>query len=298
MISNLCNEFLFSQNRRLYSQVGISFNFGSKINRLGVVTYFGGYTNFFQANMGLRVFYNFNTYGPSNTGLELQTSIGILFGYGKIKSQTQNFYSSVSNHTQYNNSCAYVWNYYFDKQQTSQPTGIVSFEFGNFQIIHENDLFGHSSVDKYRTAAIKLAYTDSVLRFAINVEMWTGDTKAQPRVRNTDYPARAGYIDMSDAPFAQHSSGILSFQFDYALPYQQVIRLESGLDSEKVRHVLQNKIIHDWVFIPKGWLSNDSYNLHVPMLDTNHEQYLFKPEQEIKKARVYMNFSGNPGVFY
>lgn len=288
----------FSQNEDYFTGAGLSVNFGTKINRIGICFWGGGFRKFVQVNSGLRVFYNISTYGPSLKGFELQAYLGLVLAYGKEKAQPSNFYTSVSNQTLYKNSVAFAYNYYLDQQKTSQPTGLICLEFNNFQVLHENDLFGHSGQDKFRTAAIKLVYTDSLFRFAINSEMWTGDSKHQPRISDSEYPSRAGYIDMSNASYGNFSNGILSFQIDYALPYKQVVRAETGIDSEKVRHILQNRIIHDWIFVPKKVLPPESYNLHIPMLDSNSNQYLFKKEQQVEKGEFFINFSTNAGVFY
>ncbi len=294
--SNCFCSLLYTQE--YFIAYGVSFNCGTKINRLGLFVQGGLVADYFQLNIGCRTYYNLSTFGPSKPGFELQTNAGVLFGYGGLRKRASKFYSSIENQTLYKNSIAFSYNYYFDKQNTSQPTGLLALEFSKFSIWHENDLFGKSAADKYRTAAFKFAYTDTVFRLAVNVKMWTGDTKGQPRVRNNSYPARAGYIDMSEETFGSFSHGILSLQADYALPYSQFARIDMGIDSEKVRHVFQNKIIHDWIFIPENWLKPESYNLHIPMLDKNGRQYLFNSDQQIENTQFYINFSGNPGLFY
>jgi len=89
----------------------------------------------------------------------------------------------------------------------------------------------------------------------------------------------------------------LSLQIDQYLPYyNQIARLNIGVDSEKVRHTIQNKLIHDQYYINRKLIKRPQK--HFPMLDKNGGQFIFKEGQEIRPASIYFNLGLNSGVFY
>jgi hypothetical protein len=68
------------------------------------------------------------------------------------------------------------------------------------------------------------------------------------------------------------------------------------VDSEKVRHIVQNRFIHDMDYLPEQWVATE--NPHVPMRDADGGQYLFKEGQTLKPAEPFLEFSMNPSLFY
>ena len=67
-----------------------------------------------------------------------------------------------------------------------------------------------------------------------------------------------------------------------------------GVDAEQIRHAVQNRYMHDELFLPKKW--RDKNNHHFPMIDTKVQQYLYKPEQKVRKTKIYFNTFLNPDV--
>ncbi len=49
-------------------------------------------------------------------------------------------------------------------------------------------------------------------------------------------------------------------------------------------------------FIPKKW--NKVENLHIPMIDREGNQYLYRKEQKIKKPKLFLNSYLSPNIFY
>ncbi len=98
------------------------------------------------------------------------------------------------------------------------------------------------------------------------------------------------------ASYGNYSNGLLSLQVQQDLGYGQSVRADAGIDAEQVRHVFQNKLIHDFAFIPAKWVNPKSS--HVPMLDTEGNPYLFQPKQEVRKPTPYFNLAANPSMFY
>jgi hypothetical protein len=103
-------------------------------------------------------------------------------------------------------------------------------------------------------------------------------------------------MDTTGAVYRKTSGGMLSAQFRYNAGYLQNVQANVGVDAEQIRNAVQNKFIHDMRFIPKKW--NKSHNCHLPMLDEQGEQYLFRPGQKIRKPRPYLNLYANANVFY
>ena len=49
-------------------------------------------------------------------------------------------------------------------------------------------------------------------------------------------------------------------------------------------------------FIPAKWLKTK--NLHLPMLDKKGLPYLYQKDQQVKKSKLYYQFSLNDNDFY
>lgn len=274
---------------------GIVIALGNKFDRIGINI--NGYylKNNFQFNPGLRVYINFKNLGPKKQYAEANISLGVVYGYGKTNSDTNLFLSSISNQTKRKNSIGYSFNYYFNAIGTSQQTGIISFEFNQISFIAENDLFARSRLDQFRTGAFLLQYRNENYQYGINSTLFTGRMGA--KIKDDSYPYSRIYKDTTDGKYAQHSHGLLSLQFQYVFPNSfQKTQASIGADSEKIRHAVQNRFIHDMVFLPKSWRKKDA--AHIPMLDENGNQFLYKQNQKVKPASVYYNLFLNPGLFY
>jgi len=277
--------------------VGVCLTFGSHVNRLGVVAkaYYAG--SQFQANTELGVHYNFSAFGPPLAGPEARASLGGVFAWGDTDVADNLFLSSVSNQTGHKYSLAYAYNYYWDRIGTSQPTGTIALQWDAVHLISENDILAGRGGDKYRTGAATVAYRTEKAQSAIKTVLWTGNTgKNTRKVKDAAYPSRFGYRDMRDAPHGTHSHGVLSAQVQYVWHGFQTIGAEIGLDSEKIRHMVQNKLIHDMVYLPDRWVTTQ--NPHVPMRDAQGGQYLFREGQTIKPAEPFVAVSMNPSLFY
>ncbi|MBL4592622.1 MAG: hypothetical protein JKX68_02270 [Flavobacteriales bacterium] len=274
---------------------GVIIAFGNKFDRIGININAYYLKNNFQLNSELRVYINFKNLGPKKQYAEAITSLGLVYGYGKSNSDTNYFYTSVSNQTQLTNSIGYSFNYYFNAIGTSQQTGIVSFQFSQINFIVENDLFAKPKLDRYRTGAFLLQYKHGNYQYGINSTLFTGHMGN--KIKDENYPYSHLYKDTNGGKYTQYSHGLLSAQFQYVSPnsYQKV-QGNIGIDSERIRHAIQNRLIHDMIFLPENWRKKNA--AHTPMLDENGNQYLFKEGQKIKPASFYFNLYNNPGVFY
>ena len=277
--------------------IGVNFAFGTHFQRLGINLNFFYTNDFFQTNSELRVYFNSKNLGPKLKYPELVLSQGIVIGYGGTQTNFFNpFLSSVSNQTKYLNSCAYSYNAWFNRQKTSQQTGLIALQFDKITVITENDILARQTLDRFRTAAVLIQYQqEDQFQVAVNCVLWTG-SMGNKHVTSDKHIASGCYMDTLGGVYTNSSHGLLSAQIKYNVGYSQNIQANAGVDAEQIRNVVQNKIIHDMPFVPKKW--NKSNNCHIPMLDENNLPYLFKEDQKIKKARLYLNVFSNASVFY
>jgi hypothetical protein len=220
------------------------------------------------------VYDNFKNLGPKAKYTEFNAALGFCIGYGTKTTEKNLFMSSISNQTGYKNSVAYSYNIWRNKVKTSQVTGIIAFQFNHFSIISENDILAKPILDRFRTGAMLLQYQTKEFQYAINATMWTG--QLGNIVKNDSLFPGHGYINTEGGLYQNLSHGLLSAQVKWANEYGQYLQANAGMDSEKIRNALQNKALHD--VLPK--------NYHMPMIDTAGNQYLYRPEQKIKKAKT------------
>jgi len=283
--------------------LGLKFQFGYKINRIGWFLGAYGVQSSFQISTYVAEMYNFNSYGADKKGFETQISASILVGYGNENKRENYFNTIVSNHTNFESGVGYAYNLYFDQIGTSQRTGSLFLHFDKLLITHENDIFGEIRSDKFRSAAVYAGYRfeneDYMDTYwGLNATLWHGraDSDSAFTVTDTYYPSRFGYRDLTKAEYGHFSHGFLSLQVDQSWIFYQNLRVNIGVDSEHVRNVLQNKIIHDMYFLPKKVIHTQLPNY--PMLDETGFPYLYLPNQKIKTAKFFYSLGLNSGVFY
>jgi hypothetical protein len=287
----------FAQSVSYGAGAGLVAAFGNKFDRLGM--YVRGYciSGQFQLNADLRGYLNLKNLGPPGAYPEISLAAGLVYAYGRKDTlHATRFLSDVSNQTTRSNSIGYAHTFYLNTIRTSQHTGTFSLEFNRFHFISENDILGHSYYDRFRTGAILLQYTlSNTVQVALNCSMWTG--QIEHRVRAPEYPYPNGYMDTTGGRYSRYSHGLLSLQANTVLPFfDQQAQINAGVDAEQVRNVLQNRIIHDLVFLPRKWRSDR--NAHMPMIDDQGAQYLFREGQRIRKPQPYLNGFLNPSLFY
>lgn len=290
----LLNAQTFStQNMGL--NTGLHLAFGTHFQRIGLSC--AGYykNNNYQINPGFKVYYNFKNIGPAKKYFEFSPSIGVLISYGNTDSSTNKFITPVSNQTIRKNSFGYSFNYYFNQIKTAQATGTVSFQFGNFQLICENDLLAGGIRDEFRTGSLLVQYRHQDFQYTLN--LFTGWTGKRGKVTlDSNYPSRNGYMDMSKSLYGNVSAGLISAQVQYAGDYGQIYQGNVGIDAEQVRNFFQNKLIHRLFFSPKNGRWRGGSDL--PMIGSNGDMYLYKKGQRVRQAKPYVNVFVNPSLFY
>ncbi len=282
------------KNNNAGFSIGIVTALGTHTQRVGFVLEGYYVYKFTQVNASVRLYDNFKNLGPTGEHMEFASALGICVGYGKKNAEENLFLNSVSNQTGYKNSIAYSYNIWFNKIKTSQVTGIIALQFNHFSIISENDILAKPILDRFRTGAILLQYQDKKIQYALNCTMWTG--KLGKTIRDDASFPYVGYLNTEGGVYPTLSHGLLSAQIKYATDYGQYLQANVGIDAEQVRDAVQNKLIHDFIILPRKWYTPT--NCHIPMIDENGNQYLYKEGQKIRKAKLYLNGFTNPAIFY
>ena len=288
----------YSQNSTFGWSAGLSFSLGNKIQRIGLrCSGFHTY-GFAQVNATINVYYNFKSIATGLKTPEFQFGIGGNFGFGRRDSSLNHFVSLTDNNTDYFYSVGYAYLLYLDKIETSQAGGILSVTIENFTFATHNDLFGFGKGwrDRFRTAALLLQYRYLDTKVGVNMTFWTGDYIGCEVVNDSVYPARFGYKKNEKAIYGRSMASLLSLQIEQFLPYNQIARLNIGMDSEKLRHAIQNRLIHDQYYVNRKFIKRPQK--HYPMLDKDGGQYTFKHGESVRPASLYFNLGLNSGVFY
>lgn len=279
-------------------QAGLNIDLGTKLLRMGIFANAYYLIGNLQLNGTFRTQQGLNGYGPPGARSETQFSIGGIWGLGKKSDIVSPFFSCIDNRTGRNSGIGYSHNFYFDNIGSGQRTGTILLQFGSFLFATENDAFADGIMDRFRTGAILMAWTQGDTRIALNSLLWTGDpaSKGRRNLNDARYPGRWGVVDLYDATYGRYSHGILSLQAQRLVAPGIVVRADAGIDHEMIRHILQNRFIHDLFFIPPRWVK--VRNRHVPMLDREGRPFLFLPGQQLKPAQLFLKASMNPGGFW
>lgn len=290
--------FSFSQFYRYESfgfNVGANIAVGNKFQRIGLTLNAYYFYDFIQVNAGLRMYRSLKNLGPNKEYNELVASGGVVVAYGDKQKYFNPFVSVYSNQTKRKYSVAYAYNAYFNKVKTTQQTGIVAFQFDRISIIGENDILARQILDRFRTGAFLIQYQyKNLFQAAINCTMWTGQMGHQ--VKNDAQFPYIGYMDTTGGTYTNISHGLLSAQLKFNFGHAQNIQANFGVDAEQVRNAVQNRLIHDMVFIPRKWFT--PINCHIPMIDSKGQQFLFRSGQSVRKPEFFWNFQSNAPAFY
>lgn len=297
----------FTQNTpkiHLHFWGGLSCAFGTKVNKIGFTIGSALWYNYIQLNTQYYAYHCFNNLGPDGKRSETQLHLGILGALGEIDSIDNAFFDVASNQTQRKYAIAYAYKIYHDKIGTAQNSGLIALHFNKVRFITENDLWAGKGYDKYRTGSFLLDYTTTNWQIILNNVLWTGNPKAKGSHReknNPNYPARFGYYLFDGTPFSQYSHGIVTAQAKFRATSPNLLRWHSfdaqiGIDDERIRNAIQNKLIHDMPMVPRKW--NKAHNPHVPMIDKNGKAYTYQLNQQIRPTKFFATIGCNSSMFY
>lgn len=288
--------FIETENINIYFRIGLSYQLGSHQNRTGVnfTSSLGKpYTNIsFQYDL----LYTLKDLGYFEKSFQHIVGFKLASAFQENSTIYRPFVHSPFTNS-YFYEFYYLYRYYFNSWNTHQPTGEIGLNFGHFFLIHENDLLAAKSVDKFRTAAMRLGYQDSVQSIGSSFILWTGN-KDHPNTKriNSSVFSRYGYFDLTETPYGKYSHGILSFDYSREISHGNNLRFSAGFDHEKIRNTIQNKFMHDLPVWPIKW--NTAKSRHIPMVDDNGHAFLYSPGQKLPKGQFYWNLALNPTAFY
>ncbi len=287
----------------LGGRIGLQITLGQPINRVGMVFNLFYQKDWIQVNSEWRGHYNFSAYGPKGKSWESRTTIGLIAAIGdSLSGETNPFVDVLLHQTKRSFALGYAYRFYHDNRQTSQGSGSLALHFKNFYILTENDMLGSTvGKDRFRTGAFAFGYRYDRWLYELTTVLWTGQTRGE----NTqtyrgeqagNYPARWGYRDISKALYGDCSHGVVAGRVQYALPYGQIAQATFGVDDERIRNFVQNKLIHDMYFFPSKWTT--VRNLHFPMLDCEGNAYCYRDDQSVRPLRWVYQLGLNGMRFY
>lgn len=287
---------LFSQqwqNENYGIQVGVSTNFGTHIQRIGIRLQAYGNYSFAQFNVGHQIHFNIGNLADRKNYISNRSSVGLVLLAGTRSIDPQFIFDGLNHQTKYEYGLGYNYLWYFDNVGSSQRSGGFGIHVQEFSLLIENDLFAGSGRDRFRTSYFSLHYHNDFINLSLNTQLWTGETWGT-KLRNTpDSSYQVGFKDLRETLYGRKSHGILSVGVDYRLSYGNRIHTLIGIDHERIRHGLQNRFMHDKPFIPVEWRDP---NVNYPMLDFNglpvHEKGKEKP------GRLYYQFGLNRSLTY
>lgn len=270
--------------------IGLVLNFGTHNNNIGI-NLKGYYTDyFFQANLGSSVTFNINSYGKRKMFWENKNTLGLILLADKNDNTAQiDFQLDGLNHQTTNNyGIGYNYIFYFDNRGTSQQSGGFAIHLKNFSIYHENDVFGGQGKDRFRTGHLLFSYRYADFKFGLGLNLWTGETAKSPWNKEAKSKMPSGYRDLTKSAYGATSHGILYGSMSYYLDYGQYLTAKIGIDSEQIRHTIQNRLMHDLIFLPKKVKRKTP---HYPRLDEKGKPIFSK--DEMRRNLLFMQIGAN-----
>lgn len=291
LISILINFSVHSQtfkSDKLGLSTSVVLNFGTHVNSIGLSLkgYYSDY--FYQINIGSTFCWNINSYGNRRNFWESRSHFGVVFLGGKKDRIIDFQLDGLNQQTSYRNGIAYNYIWYFDNAGTSQLSGAFALHINKISVCFENDLFAGQGKDRFRTGHLFFSYQYKTFKFGSGIYLWTGETTGVEwegiAMKNTPY----GFKRLTNLPYGKTSHGILYGTAVYDLGYGQYTHLEVGVDDEQIRHIIQNKLIHDLIFLPKSVQHNTP---HYPRL--NEKGFPVFNKLEKRKSKFYFQAGAN-----
>ncbi len=293
---------IWSQDDQWKIHLQVTTNFGFPENNIGLKVIGEYYT---ETNVELAlaydIRYNFRSFGPDINHLEHSLMGTINYSWGDRVEPNENdlSYMKFMDSRRFKNSMGYTWQRFFNGIGTTQNVGTLHMRFNKTVSQFSNDVFANTNgKDRYRTGGFAFGFYEKQTLYLSKLLIWTGDShcKEMKKIRDSNYPARWGFRDITDCNYGRLSHGILSFGVIHDIGYGQTIGGQLGIDSEQIRHFVQNKVFHDLYFIPR--FMNKTRNLHLPMKTIDGENYLYEDGQVIRPNRFVWQFSSNSSSLY
>ena len=270
---------------------GVVLDFGSHINAVGINLkgYYIDY--FFQANVSSTIYFYGNGYGGRKKYWENRNALGLVLLAGKKEMDVDFQLDGLNHQTPYNLGLGYNYVWYRDNAGTSQNSGGFAFHIKNVSVYHENDVFGGQAKDRFRTGHFYVTYRQENFKLGMGINLWTGESSGARWEKIHLEKTPHGFKILEDLPYGKTSHGNLYGTFIYNLPYGQDIHLKLGVDSENVRHAIQNRLIHDMFILPGFTKLINRVTPHYPRLDENGCPVFNK--EDVRPSKVFFQFGMN-----
>jgi hypothetical protein len=260
--------------------VGLSLNTYAALTNLqlnGGVTY-----RFFATNLGVRCHFG-----------EWRFSAGAVIRGGKPTNPINFDFSGVTHQSAAPYSLGYSYLFYRDRVGTAQNSGAWNLGIQRVDLLFENDVFAGQAKDRYRTGFLSISYRDNERKASLGLQLWTGETKHSIWNHEKQYHMPNGYRDISALPYGYLNHGILFGEIKQLMAFNQIAGIRLGWDSEQIRHIFQNRISHDLVWLPAKVQRNTP---HYPRLNNQGNSVFTK--EEIRKSVPYYQVFLNDGLPY
>ncbi|MEY3235955.1 MAG: hypothetical protein RI883_56 [Bacteroidota bacterium] len=244
--------------------VGLLINVGTHVNNIGISLNSYYQDHFYQINAGSTITFNKTSYGKRKNFWESRNSLGLLILGGKKEMLPDFQLNSLLHNSTSNYGLGYNYIWYFDNIKTSQLSGGWGIHLKSFSLLLENDIFGGQGKDRFRTGHITMNYRMKDFKVTAGLNIWTGETANSTWNKGTFDKCPSGYRELENLPYGKTSHGILYGGLTYNLGYGQFTSMRIGVDSEKIRHSFQNRMMHDLIFLPK---QIERKTPHYPRLD-------------------------------
>jgi len=273
--------------------IGISATVGTHLDNLGFYVRSNLNYKFIQLNQSADFQVSAFSYAGRRNLLEVRNAFGMVLLAGK-RDHTPSFqYDALNHNTRYHYGLGYNYVFYNDNRGTSQNSGGFALHLGKLSIYHENDVFAGQAKDRFRTGNARVSWTDSLYQLAVGVDLWTGETAntlwqkiCTPKMPN-------GFRSLEDKDYGGTSHGIAYAEIRMNEPFALHPYLRLGMDSEEIRHAIQNRFFHDLIFLPKNI---ERSTPHYPRVD-EHGCAVFEAKQR-KKDRLYLQLGLNDYIMH
>jgi hypothetical protein len=250
----------FSQ--AIFLGLRLSASIGSHQHYYGVGVHAGLEYRSFMLTIGSDVSYRLKDLGERKQFIESRSYLGASIVTGKNTSVRDVELGALNNYFTRESSFGYAYIIYSDNAGTSQFSGAFKGEIKRHSLMLENDFFAGQGKDRFRTATLLYRYREVLWSGHLGVRLWTGEASGLPVKEIEQQGQSQRYKDLSSNPFGKTSHGILYGGVRYAL-WSQTLGMELGIDSEQVRHALQNQVAHSSLWHKR----QPSKAVAYPMLD-------------------------------
>lgn len=270
-------------------QAQLILSLGTHQTALGIQLKGGVNYQFVQLNAHSRVTYNLFNLGHRKKYVECRNGLGLAF-YTKdtLQLNTMNYWGIANQLSPRTYGIGYGYLWYYDKLGTSQRSGVWSFNTLYFNCNFENDIFAGQGKDRFRSGHLQFGYRTNYGDFSAGIQIWTGETRQAPWIKDSTSYMPNGYRDLSLLPFGKTSHGIVYVGYSNTLSFNQIVAGRIGWDSEQNRHLFQNKLSHDLVLMPK---SMKRHTPHYPRLGVGGMPVFSR--KDVRKTKVYGQLIGN-----